>query len=168
MAKVTFVKKARKDVPNSDIKKGESYFWWEFRYGGKHVSRTQPRPSQLTGSEFLSTVLRIGERINDVSLDTDVGELQNIVDEIKDELETLQSETQDKRDNMPEQLQEAPTGELLQNRIDSLQEMMDEIDNITIPDALEEGEGDQSEIDNFESERTSAIEELQNISYNGE
>lgn len=36
MARATLVKKARKDIPGTDIKAGDSYYWWAFRFGGKH------------------------------------------------------------------------------------------------------------------------------------
>jgi hypothetical protein len=52
MARAHFVKKARKAIPGTDIKKGDSYYWWKFRFGGKRTSKTAPKASQLTQSEF--------------------------------------------------------------------------------------------------------------------
>ena len=43
MPRVHHVKSARKDNPVA--KKGESYYWWKFRYGGKRYSKT-PRPGR--------------------------------------------------------------------------------------------------------------------------
>ena len=43
MPRVNYVKKARKNNPA--VKRGESYFWWKFRYGGKQYSKTRPRQS---------------------------------------------------------------------------------------------------------------------------
>lgn len=71
MPRVHFVKKARKDVSNSDIKKGESYYWWKFRFGGKCVSRTPPKQSQLTQSDFLSQIYKIQDRISEMTTDDD-------------------------------------------------------------------------------------------------
>lgn len=31
MPRVTHVKKARKAIPGTDIKVGDSYYWWKFR-----------------------------------------------------------------------------------------------------------------------------------------
>lgn len=31
MARLHFVKSARKDNPSAEVKKGESYYWWKFR-----------------------------------------------------------------------------------------------------------------------------------------
>jgi hypothetical protein len=60
--KVNFVKAAAKD--NRVAKKGESYYWWKFRYGSKHMSKTPPRPSQLTQSDFLSRQMELEELRN--------------------------------------------------------------------------------------------------------
>ena len=68
MPQVHFVKKARKTNKTLGIKKGDSYYWWKFRYGGKHVSTKHPRPSQLTQSDFLGTALGLQESIDDVLL----------------------------------------------------------------------------------------------------
>ena len=42
MPRVNYVKKARKAIPGADIKVGDAYYWWKFRYGGKHVSKIRP------------------------------------------------------------------------------------------------------------------------------
>ena len=57
--------KAAKDYPDHGIKKGEMYFHWKFRYGGKHRSKVRPRSSQLTQSDFLSQMYGIQEEIED-------------------------------------------------------------------------------------------------------
>ena len=51
MPRVHFVKKARKDVPNSDIKKGEGYFWWKFNYGAKHVDEVKDDVGEIEEGE---------------------------------------------------------------------------------------------------------------------
>jgi len=61
MARVHFVKKARKDNPV--CKAGESYYWWKNRHGPKHFSKTQPRQSQTIASPKLSAITAAGERI---------------------------------------------------------------------------------------------------------
>jgi hypothetical protein len=45
-------------------------------------------------------------------------------------VEQLRDETQEKLDNMPEGLQQGPTGELLQARVDGLESWKDELDNV--------------------------------------
>lgn len=178
MPRVTHVKKARKNVKGSNIKKGESYYWWKFRYGGKHVSKTPPRMSQLTQSDFLGNMYAICEEIEDLKAE-DVS--QEKIDEIRDQLEQLRDETQDKLDNMPDQLQEADTGQLLQSRIEGCDEMIDELDQIdlselddlTTKESEHEGEDDEvdDEADNSDTAdelRESLLSEIQGVSYNGE
>lgn len=80
MTTAHFVKKARKTIRGTGIKKGDSYWWWKFRHGEKHVSKTQPRQSQLTGSEFLGTVFSIEESLADV----DVADREAVASAIED------------------------------------------------------------------------------------
>jgi hypothetical protein len=156
MAKAIFVKKARKD--NSVVKAGESYYWWAFRYGGKYYSKTRPRASQLTQSEFLSQIYEICEEIED--LDTEeiktIENLQDIRDDLSSRLNDLASEQYDNQSNMPEGLQYGPTGELLESRAEACEEMANNLDDIDIM----EGHSDSVVED--------LISEMQNIMYEGE
>lgn len=122
MPKVHLVKKARKDNPA--VKAGESYYWWKFRYGGKRYSRAYPRPSQLTQSPFLSTVYAIEEGIGD-SID------ESAAQDIINELELLREECECSLDNMPDQFRDtSESGILLQERIDNLDQWIEEIECI--------------------------------------
>ena len=125
MPRVHHVKKARKDNPV--CKKGESYYWWKFRHGGKRYSLTRPRPSQLTQSAYYSTVRSLVEQIEDATV-TDTDQFEELRDGIREELESLQSECQDSLDNMPDSLQYSPTGELLQERIDACDSAISDLD----------------------------------------
>jgi hypothetical protein len=137
MTKAHFVKKARKDYPDAGIKAGEGYHWWKFNFQ-KHIyrSKTAPTRQQLTKSDFLSHVYDIEDHIGNLSTDDDLaGEVESIVSEI----EELSSETEDKLNNMPEQLQEnSSSGQLLQERIDSLSEFQSDLEGIDT-DADEDG-----------------------------
>lgn len=149
------------------VKKGETYYWWKFRYGGKTISKTYPKPSQLTQSEFLSTIYDIQDRISECQNCSSPDELLNFVDEIKNDLENLKSETEDKLSNMPEQLQYAPTGELLQERIDMLDLAISELDSIDLdyeePDEEELKSELESDVDGWDDmgddEKTQHIED---------
>ena len=86
MPHVHHVEKAQKDHPG--VKKGEPYYWWSFRFGGKHFSTSYPRPSQLTQSEYLSTALGLQEQIEDMEIRDDnledvAGELRGVADELR-------------------------------------------------------------------------------------
>jgi hypothetical protein len=179
MARVHFVKKARKDQKEAGIKKGDSYYWWEFKFAGKHVSKTPPRRSQLTQSSFLSQMYDIEDvEISGLTITSD---FESDVQSIIDSLENLRSECEDKLSNMPEQLQSAPTGEMLQNRIDSVQEMIDELEGIDkevdeedIKSNVEKEEDETDEDyntrqdDAVEEKRQEILDEIQAVTYNGE
>lgn len=169
MPRVNFVKKARKDIPGTDIKKGDSYYWWKFRFGGKHVSKTQPKPSQLTQSEFKSAMYDIEERISNLSASgTSIDELKTEIESIAEDIRSLGEEQTDKLSNMPEGLQQGSTGEMLQGRYDSCEDMAGQLDNIDT-DVEEPGE-DASEEDKAEYERRlqEIVDEAQGVSYDGE
>jgi hypothetical protein len=134
MARAHFVKKAQKDYPEVGIKKGESYWWWAHFRGGRHLSKNRPKPSQLAGSEFISTLLGLQE-VFDAKYDNteDVkGEVENVISE----LESLRDDTQGKYDNMPEGLQQGDTGQLLEQRVEGLDTLIQELESI---DFEEEG-----------------------------
>lgn len=146
MPRVHFVKKARKDNPVA--KAGESYYWWAFRYGGKHFSKTYPKGSQLTQSAYLSSLLSISEGLAEHSgFDVESGtlaeaqsniasEISALAEEIADELQQALDECQASLDNMPEGLQEGEVGQLLQARIDACEEAISELQSID-PDDFE-------------------------------
>ena len=88
MPRVTFVKKARKDNPVA--KKGEPYYWWQFAFGTKQYSKTQPARSQLTQSSFLSQLYELQdgmeERFNNLGIDA----IEDARTDLVDELQNLQ------------------------------------------------------------------------------
>jgi hypothetical protein len=125
MATVNFVKKARRAVPSAGIAVGDAYYWWAFRYGGKHYSKTKPRRSQLTQSEFLSTIYDIEDEISAVS-EIDEGDALDFVNRMND----LLSETQNNFDNMKEGLQNGDVGAMMEQRIAGLEQWIAEIEGI--------------------------------------
>lgn len=143
MPKVHHVKKARKDNKKAGIKKGESYYWWAFRVGRgsiKRYSKTPPRPSQLTNSEYMSSFLSLQEEIEDeaqgVKTKEDAESLAQFMRDKAEEYRTLGDEQQEKFDNMPEGLQSGDTGQLLECRkeacdrgAEELESAADELEN---------------------------------------
>ena len=95
MPRVHHVKSARKDNPVA--KKGESYYWWKFRYGGKRYSKTPPKPSQLTQSPYFSSIRSLVEMIEEQEV-RDEDMLNDLKEQVRDELESIQSECQDSLD----------------------------------------------------------------------
>jgi hypothetical protein len=129
MARVTHVMKARKDIPSAGIKAGESYYWWKFRYGGKHYSKTPPKRSQLTQSAFYSAVYDLQDQIGGASPDESLRDLR---DDVVSTLEDLKSECESNFDNIPESLQSGSSGELLQERVSALDTAIDEFSNLEL------------------------------------
>lgn len=127
MARPTFVQKARKDIPQAGVVKGESYYWWSFLRGGKHYSKTPPKPSQLTSSEFLSQFYAIQERIAELDAND---ELQSVIEELATDLTSLADECRDKVSNLPDSLQSSPTAELLENRADACESAASDFESI--------------------------------------
>lgn len=141
MTTAHFVKAAAKDYPKAGIKKGDSYYWWKFkqRYGNspRLMSKTRPRPSQLTQSEYLSQALALQERIEDLTPDATLpDDLESIISDLR----TLSDEQDEKFNNMPEGLQQGDTGQLLEQRRDACNEFADALEGIDI----EEFEADLS------------------------
>lgn len=171
MPRVHHVKKARKDNPI--CKAGESYYWWKFNYGPKRWSLTPPRQSQLTQSDFLSQMYAFEEQIADLTA-TSVDDLTSEIEGLAEEIRNLGGEQDEKLNNMPEGLQEGPTGELLQNRCDECESMADELESIDLEDydgpewEPESGKLKNDPPEEFTDWLQGKIDELQCVSYNGE
>ncbi len=152
MPRVHHVKRAYKDH-DEDIKKGDSYYWWEFPFAGKRCSKTYPRRSQLTQSGFLSGMYDFEDELGKVFAATvDAEEFNSILDDLISTVDEFKDECQDSLDAMPEHLQDCSgSGELLQERIDSLEEWGSTLEDMRLDDedaneddlqsAIEEAEG---------------------------
>ncbi len=132
MARAKKVEKARKDYPDAGIKKGDTYYWWKFRYGGRRFSLTYPKRSQLTQSEFLGNVYELEDRIEALSADSydDAGGLATDIEDIANDIREQGEECSERRDNMPEQLQDSDSGELLQGRYDTCEEWASALEEV--------------------------------------
>ena len=162
MPRVHHVKKARKDNPA--VKRGDPYYYWEFRYGPKRYSATPPRPSQLTQSHFLSASLELQERIGDLTTEDD---LEAARDEIAGEIDNLRDETQDSFDNMPEGLQQGDTGQLLEGRVEALEQWQQELEGLEFDidedDVAADAEDDEEREEAIEAAKQERLDELQAI-----
>lgn len=158
MPRVHYIKKARKDNPC--CKAGESYYFWEFRYGGKRYSKTRPRQSQLTQSAYYGALYSLQEQIEDYSVHT-ADDLETLVDDARSGLEELRDEQEEKIQNMSEHgLEYTPSGELVQERLDALENAISEIENIDLQADEDFNDEEMQEfLDNAKSEITDAIGE---------
>ena len=165
--------KTDKTIPRDDtdtifIAKGESYYWWQFQNSPKQYSKTRPRASELTQSAYYSTLYSIVEQIEDFSTDS-AEELSEFAESIKTELEDLRDTTQESYDNMPENLQYSPTADLLQERVDSLESGISEIESIDfdyeeedeeeLKQTIADEQGIDTDVDGWEDEVENFIEE---------
>ena len=191
MTRAHFVKKARKDYPEANIKRGESYYWWKFNFSRTvHRSKTAPKRSQLTQSDFLATIYGIEDTISNLNTE---GDLEDEVQSIISELECLRDECEDRLSNMPDQLQEgSSSGQLLQERTEYIDEMISELESAETEldeDGIREEaieykerelnkkfaeftESEKEELEKLienkvEEKKQEILEEIQNVSYNG-
>ena len=165
MPRVTHVMKARKD--NDICKAGESYYWWKFRFGGKRLSLTYPRQSQLTQSEFLSGIYSIQEEAEDWSPDDEKqwhDELESAVEDWKSQVEELGETCTENRENMPEALQDGDTGAMLAERAENCESMVNELDGLSFDEPDDDMEDDEI-TDAWQNGRDEAATAL---SYEGE
>lgn len=130
MTSVHHVKKARKD--NEVVKAGEPYYWWKFGpHFPKQLSATPPKAWQLTTSPFLQTLYQIQEDISTAKVTT-ADDLAELISGWVGQIIELRDETEESLSNMPEGLQEGDTGQLLQERIDGLENWESELDGIDL------------------------------------
>lgn len=135
--------------------------------------KCKPTRSQTTTSDFFSTLYDIEDEIAGWDAE-EMYDAQTLIGDIVSQLENLRDETQGKFDNIPENLQYAPVGELLQGRVDALEEMIGELENVDVnidiePDETIEPDEREDDVDEHTEERLNEIlDEIQGITYNGE
>lgn len=170
MGKVTIIKKSRKECKcgkcGNIIPVGSKYYRGEMRFIPDIVrcDSCKLESWEVTTSDY---ILQVGRIANKWSEDYECS--ASGAENIASDLEELKDELQDRLDNMPYQLQEADTGQLLQDRIDNLESVIDElnaIDEDSLKDDVvseyepEDGDDDDEvEWDDDNEEMTSALEE---------
>lgn len=170
MGKIQYVKRARKERVCSKCGKviavGEPYKKGVINFHPDIVvcSECPLKSYEVTTSEYCKNIGCICEDWSEnfgVS-DTTADEIVTALEEIKDEVECS-------LDNIPENLKEAPTGELLQNRLDQLEEAIEALNDIDADsirsEAEEEAENslDRDEFESDEAYNTAKEEETDTI-----
>ena len=147
------------------INQGESYYWWTLPYSRKRYSKTRPKDSELTSSEYFSQVYEFAERVEEMIVESPE-ELKEFVEELKMDVESLKADTESNLERIPENLQYGPTAVKLEERIDSLDEAIDKLDDIdcdyTYPTAQMEAGGNFDKMKQWLDER---ILQLKTISF---
>ena len=154
MAKIKRVEKSRKEVTCGKCRKvipvGSSYIYAEPYMRPKMIRCTECglKAWETSGSDFVQTLGSIQDDWRE-NYDIEGG----AESDIKDALEELRDAAEESLDNMPESLQEGPTGEMLQERIDMLEDAMNELDNVTcFDDVLDEKKDDEDVLQDFKSD----------------
>lgn len=131
MTTLHHVKKARKAIRGTGIKKGDSYYWWRFAFSSKQVSKERPRRSQYaTRSEHLGAIYDIEDDLAALTVE-DISESFSL-DEYIQQLEEVRDTCEERLSNMPDQLQEAPAGQTLQEYIDACENWINELEGIDL------------------------------------
>lgn len=161
MPKVEY-RKARKAYPESGIEPGDMYYYVSMKTGPRS-SRTMRSKEpfkrwQLTTSEYFSTLWQLEDRLGDFQ--GDYSDLEDIIAEI----EQLRDETQEKFDAMPEGLQMGDTGQLLEERVSELDDLISTLQGIEEPGDVEvdEEDADNEEDEISESQIEAFREEVRN------
>lgn len=129
------------------IHKGEPYYWYQFQFRDKIITKTKPSRSALTGSAYLSQVYDLQDNFHQSGT---LPDLQDQVEDVKSTLEDMKSELEEKLENIPEQLREANAGTIIQERIDQLDSAISELEGIDFDE--DEGDADDSEDKNDSEE----------------
>lgn len=156
MARAHFVKKARKHNPA--VNKGESYFWWQFKFGRKQYSKTSPKPSQLTQSDYLGQFYAHQEQFEELDSGDSPETLANAMRELAGEIEQLGVEQEEKVDNMPDGLQEGNIGELLRQRAETCETLVNELEDAA--DRMESAKEDKDESEKLSDHIQGILDEI--------
>ena len=156
MPQVHHVSKCRRSpgacsLCSKEIATGEPYYWWQFAFAPKSIrcDNHPPKPKDLTRSAFWGTLLGIQEEDFSGAEDTDA--VESLRDDVVSQLEDLKSEIEGNLSNMPDSLQQGSTGELLQERIDALDEAISNLQGVDCtaaePDDDDDDEAKQEQLD---------------------
>ncbi len=152
------------------VAKGEPYYWWQFAFGAKHISKERPPRTALTQSAFLQELWGIED---DLAALTTEDDLESCRDELVGRINDFADEQEEHRENMPEGLQDSDTGSLLEERAEALRDWATDLENVDVEvdaDAIrseaeteaehEAGEKDAAEEDEDSDALEARIEEL--------
>jgi len=111
------------------------------------------RSWELSSSDYVQGVGRVCD-----CWEEDYGCFEDTTQQIADELSNIQDDVQGSLDNMPEGLQEGDTGQLLQERIDTLSDAISELESVNY-DSIKENAKDDVDSDEGTDEYEEELEE---------
>ena len=124
---------ALKDYPESGIQRGDVYYWWKRYQSPAQRQLSYPRRSQLTNSVFLQTVYDL----EDKAWGNTFEELQSQVDDAISDLQDLLYDTQDSLSVIEDTFPNSSSRELVEERVEKLEEWIGALEGIDIPDEEE-------------------------------
>lgn len=148
MTRLHFVKKSRKAYKASGINKGESYYWWKFNFSSVRRSKSKPRRSQLTRSEYYAKVYSAEESLQDAVAQAenemhdddgdnesffDEGPKQTVMDAIEEiisSLEELKSDMEEKESNLESNFPSSNALVTIQERLPELDDLLENLGNV--------------------------------------
>lgn len=135
MGAITRIKSSRKEWTcgrcRTKIEKGQPYLRGDINFAPPVIRccKCGLEPWEVTTSDYQ---LSVGEIVYRWSSNYEANEDGR--DSIVSDLESIRDDLQDRLDNMPESLQQGDTGTLLQDRIDSLDSAISDLENIDFED----------------------------------
>lgn len=139
MGKVQVIKKSRKEYKCNKCGKvipaGSRYYKGEINFGPTIVRCEECKLEswEVTTSDYQLSVGQIVYKWRD-----DYNLEEGVNEDIASALEEIRDDLQDRLDNMPEGLQEGDVGQLLQERIDSLENAIEDLNSIDIDQMRED------------------------------
>lgn len=159
MTRLNYVKKARKPIPSAGIEKGDSYYWWQFAFRSKQVSKTRPRRSQyMTQSPYLSQIYDIEDDLGALTVEQIE---EGCLDEFISQIESVKDEAESSLGNIPDQLKDAPAGATLQEYIDNCEQWISDLEDVDFSELDESSireEAKQKYSENLESCKAATLE----------
>lgn len=150
------------------IVKGEGYYMWGIKaqVGGttyrQHVGCGMVKQSQLTHSKMSGAYAAIEACEEAIARAEEPGDLASALNDCATEIESVKDEYQESLDNMPEPLQQGPTGEEITEKVEALEEFYNVLTDKANDLDGEEFEDDQDDEEGREDRETDWFEDLRN------
>lgn len=159
MSQITRIEKSRKAFKcqkcGKELPVGTAYLRGKRNFAKDIIRCTDCglQPYELSSSDYVRDIGHLKD-----SWEDDFGTGDGCWEELSSNLNDIRTDLQERLDNMPEQLQECGSGEVLQNRIDGLDAAIDALDEMDYADIVtdiidELDEDDQNTLERINEER---------------
>lgn len=159
MSQITRIEKSRKAFKcqkcGKEIPVGTAYLRGKRNFAKDIIRCTDCglQPYELSSSDYVRDIGHLKD-----SWEEDFGTGDGCWEELSSNLNDIRTDLQERLENMPEQLQECGSGEVLQNRIDGLDAAIDALDEMDYEDIVNDiidelDEDDQNTLKQINEER---------------